>query len=409
MKNHIRRLAVGTAAVGVSASSAMALLLGIGNLRAAEQHQIDLEARWLLGIVDYRIQNDLPIDSTFLYSLGMKETWVSIRSNDLDLSWSMDGGTGEFSSTAVEGDLAVTVGHTDEELQQEIARASGTAFAIAFIVIGVVWFLAKIWATDMQRALDGLVSAAKSIGSGDSRPRREQLGVVELDEVADVLEESAVRIEQLLHVERQLVAETSHQLRTPITALSLQLEELQTVADDPEQVKSVVQAARRQVQRITSTMEELISARRGISQESGGLLVDEIRPVIDEVRQSLEAEDRLLEVDLPPEAKSTAAPGAIRHILSILLENALQHGSGTVSLEAMETGDWVVICVRDQGKGLSVEAASVFQSIDQGSRQPLRPSIGLPLAISLAASQHGRLDWRESEPAIVRVYLPAGE
>ena len=83
----------------------------------------------------------------------------------------------------------------------------------------------------------------------------------ELDRVADVLDASAERIARMLTAERRLAAHASHQLRTPLTALSMRLEEI-TLTDDPETVKEEASIALGQVERLTDVVQRLLTNSR---------------------------------------------------------------------------------------------------------------------------------------------------
>ncbi|NEE17746.1 two-component sensor histidine kinase, partial [Streptomyces sp. SID7499] len=86
-------------------------------------------------------------------------------------------------------------------------------------------------------------------------------GVPELDRVADVLDSSAERIARMLTAERRLAADASHQLRTPLTALSMRIEEI-SVTDDPDTVKEEANIALTQVERLTDVVERLLTNSR---------------------------------------------------------------------------------------------------------------------------------------------------
>ena len=83
--------------------------------------------------------------------------------------------------------------------------------------------LAILQARRLTRPLEELASAADRLGLGDSRPLGRRYGVAELDRLAEGLDGSARRITDLLSAERDFATDASHQLRTPLTALSMRL------------------------------------------------------------------------------------------------------------------------------------------------------------------------------------------
>ncbi|MCF2434484.1 hypothetical protein LV779_05175 [Streptomyces thinghirensis] len=95
--------------------------------------------------------------------------------------------------------------------------------------------------------------------------RHKRYGVPELDRVADVLDSSAERIARMLTAERRLAADASHQLRTPLTALSMRLEEI-TLTDELETVKDEAAIALSQVERLTDVVDRLLTNSRDHAQ-----------------------------------------------------------------------------------------------------------------------------------------------
>ena len=161
---------------------------------------------------------------------------------------------------------------------------------------------------------------------------------------------------------------------------------------------------------MTEAIEELIAVRRGQELPARSESISQmLETVIAEARTTLGSRGRDLVLRLAEEPVMGVSAGALRHVVSILLDNATEHGQGTVSLEASISGDWLLIAVRDEGEGLSEQAAEVLRRADRGVSVPTESvsrSIGLPLALALSAAQGGRLEWRSAERAVVRLYLP---
>src|SRR5258705_348202 len=99
---------------------------------------------------------------------------------------------------------------------------------------------------------------AERLGSGDARPLGRRYGIPELDQVAEGLDGSAQRITDLLSAGRDFAADASHQLRTPLTALSMRLEEMIGSADQPEVVREEGAAALAQTERLAQVVSQLL-------------------------------------------------------------------------------------------------------------------------------------------------------
>ena len=98
-------------------------------------------------------------------------------------------------------------------------------------------------------------------------------------------------------------------------------------------------------------------------------------------------------------------PGGLAQVIATLLDNALMHGGGTVTLQTSQNSRSVVIEVRDEGKGVPPELVSrIFERSVSG--RPEGTGLGLALARTMAAADGGRVVLIKPKPATFAVFLP---
>ena len=179
--------------------------------------------------------------------------------------------------------------------------------------------------------------------------------MADLDQVADGLDTSARRLSSLLAADRELAVDASHQLRTPLTALSMRLEEMIAAADDPEVVREEGSAALTQAERLADVVTQLLSPARRATAASAALTgIDEIvKQQVVEREPAFRRVRRKLVVIGVRGLQAYVTPGGLAQVLATLLDNALMHGGGTVNLQTSQSGRSVIIEVRDEGKGVT--------------------------------------------------------
>ena len=98
-------------------------------------------------------------------------------------------------------------------------------------------------------------------------------------------------------------------------------------------------------------------------------------------------------------------PGGLAQVLATLIDNALMHGGGTVTLQTSQNARSVVIEVRDEGKGVPPELVSrIFERSVSG--RPEGTGLGLALARTMAAADGGRVVLIKPKPTTFAVFLP---
>jgi len=280
-----------------------------------------------------------------------------------------------------------------------------TAGAMAAAIALSAW-LTAVLAGRLGRPVEELAEAAARLGAGDPRPLGRRYGVADLDQVADGLDTSARRLSSLLAADRELASDASHQLRTPLTALSMRLEEMIAAADDPEAVREEGSAALSQAERLADVVTQLLSPARATASAAALTGIDEIvQQQVTEWEPAFRRAGRKLVVIGVRDLQARVTPGGLAQVLATLLDNALMHGGGRVTLQTSQNSRSVVIEVRDEGKGVPPELVSrIFERSVSG--RPEGTGLGLALARTMAAADGGRVVLVKAKPATFAVFLP---
>ncbi|MQY07305.1 ATP-binding protein [Actinomadura macrotermitis] len=319
------------------------------------------------------------------------------------------------------GAALLTAGGTANRVRVEVARpAAGVQDealrqllligSLALLGVAVTVGLAMFQARKLTLPLIDLAETADRLGTGNARPRRRRYGIAEVDRVAEVLDRSAVRIADLLAASREFASDASHQLRTPLTALSMRLEEMIEAAEYPDVVREEGAAAIAQTERLVAVVEQLLA--RAKHDRTGAAVAAPIDQIItqqvEEWRPIFRRDGREIELTGERGLAGVANPEGLSQIIATLLDNSLVHGGGTVTINTKPGAGSVVVEVGDQGAGIPAELEPrIFErSVSSGNGTGL----GLYLARSLAAVDGGRLELIGSRPAVFGVFLrPATE
>ena len=276
------------------------------------------------------------------------------------------------------------------------------ALSVVAVVAGV--FMASLQARKFAGPMTQLADRAERLGAGESRFQPLVTGIVEVDRVSEVLARSAHQMTRSLASERDFASDASHQLRTPLTALLMRLEEI-SVTDDLLVVQEEAGIAITQVERLTKVVDELLSrTRRGHDAPPPSVSLDSVIAALQrEWQPAFEQARRSVHVHGQRGLLVRATPVALSQVLSTLLENSLAHGRGTVDVQARRSGPSVVVEVSDQGEG--VGAAIAPHIFERSVSTAQSTGLGLALARDLAEANGGRLELIQAQPAIFALFL----
>ena len=284
-------------------------------------------------------------------------------------------------------------------------RRTVLAWAALAVIAAIAVMLAAIVARRLARRisapLEQLAEASRALGAGDFTVRTTLSGMPEIDLAGDALNATAVRLSDLVARERQITSNVSHQLRTPLTGLRASLEA--ALADPGADLRGAARAAIESVDRVEVRIDELVELTRGTPVATTGVALQPVlQAAADRWRGALAGVGRRLrlyvEEDLP--LVSVSAPG-IEQILEILLENAMRHGAGTVTVTGRTVDVAVAVDVGDEGSGI-VADVDVFR---RGHSSDGGAGIGLALARTIAEDSHCRLRVSQRTPSTTLTLL----
>ncbi len=405
-----RRLLLSTLAVAVGA----VLLLGVPlaivvsrlELQEAAQ-QLDRDATSAAKGLQYRLDSGRPADVWEL-AKSLPDRYLIIRQAGRPTV-----AIGNPPPPGHVRESRVATDNFDVTVETDSSIATGNVVdsllligGLSAVAVGVAVGLAFLQARRFTLPLIELAQAADRLGSGDSRPLGRRYGMPELDQVADGLDRSAGRVADLISAGRELAGDASHQLRTPLTALSMRLEEILSAADDPAAVREEATAALMQTERLADVVSQLLDRTR--PERSGSAELVEIDDIIDqqvaEWEPAFRRADRKLEVAGTKGLRAEVTPGGLGQVIATLLDNALAHGAGTVTIRTSQTPRSVVAEIRDEGTGVPSELVPrIFERHVSGSGGTGR---GLALARAIAGADGGRVVLVRPRPAVFAIFLP---
>ena len=274
----------------------------------------------------------------------------------------------------------------DETLAELIATFAVGAPIAVLLASGVGYLLARsgLGPVESMRRRAEQVSLARS---GERLPLPEARD--ELRRLGETLNEMLARLEAAFEREREFVADAGHELRTPLAALKTDVETALSERAGDDDRRDALTAALAEIDHLAQMAEDLLTAARSAD---GPLPLHreptDVRALLEDTRrrfaQRARNEGREIRVEAPAGLSAELDPLRMRQALGNLVDNALRHGEGTVTLGAREG---VEIEVRDEGPGIALGQAA-FERFARGERT--RGGSGLGLAIVRAiAEAHG--------------------
>lgn len=289
--------------------------------------------------------------------------------------------------------LVLSASRPATELDASVTRSWLAIAGVGAGVLAAAAVATRAVGARLARPLEDLAVSARRLGDGDFSTRAPRSGLPEPDQIAEALDATADRLGRAVARGSAFTADASHQLRTPLTALRVHLEGLQAAGAD----RVTVDAALDEADRLERTIAELVSLTRLDAPADDLELARLVTERGEAWADRAAAAGRDLAVEVERTARVRARRAAVSQAVDVLVDNAIAHGRGRVTVRlatGSAAGATVArICVEDEGPGPDADSLPAPSTRDRGASVdlPLRGGRGLPLARSLVEGEGGRL------------------
>ncbi len=306
------------------------------------------------------------------------------------------------SGGTVHGAVRITL--DTQEVTERVRRFWIGLAGVAVVVLIAVAVVGKTLAGSVTRPIRHLQSTAARFASGDlTQTIPDSTSAPELVSLEEAMNTMAHRLDRLLEQQRQFVADSSHQLRTPLTALRLRLENLQSTLGDPTHVEELDLAVD-EITRLSELVTNLLHlAQADRVQEAAPFDLTSLTKDRADTWTAIADEANLtIDTVLPDhEVWVMSVPGGVEQILDNLLDNAMSASppGTTITATISEGRNRHELSVSDTGPGL--DDANKQQATERFWRaDPSKPGTGLGLAIikSLVDASRGELMLSDNSP-----------
>ncbi len=230
--------------------------------------------------------------------------------------------------------------------------------------------------------VDHLGVGARSLAAGDLDVRLPAAGDPDLDPIANAFNDMADSVQTRIAREQRFAANVSHELRSPVTAISgvTELLEERSTAMDPSDA-SIVGHLARQVRRLSRMLIDLLEVSRMTASQSVEIEPVDIARMLTQILQQHGVDLSLLLGERPVVRTDGRH---LERVFDNIVRNAESHGAGLRSVEILSDPDTVSVCFRDSGPGIDEELAKrLFEPFVRGDKADPSSGAGLGMAIAL--------------------------
>lgn len=293
-------------------------------IHSQEQHRVDDTAALVAHILDERTA---PLSSAALDAINRDHEWIVVRHGSESIGTTGSAGGGGRDDLRATRELSqggtVTVGLSEPVVSSAVNDALVPLAVLGLAIIVLAGALGFLMARRFAQPLQELADAASGLGEGNLHPDLPTYRILELREIGKALTDSGAQIENMLAHERRLAVHASHELRTPVAALRLELEDVALWPETAPSVAAQLRQATGELDRLSSAIGDLLNltrARRGQAETEVDLEVlvdDALRRLDDDHHRVVHERRGRLPVRLDPVLGTEVISEVIRAVLTV--------------------------------------------------------------------------------------------
>ncbi len=333
--------------------------------------------------------------NSFLDSLKSSESGVTEYSTDSLYVYGayIDYNGAEGKSVLYVSTTLDAVGSTVTIIRIQLAIVTAFSLVIGFVL---AWFIAKKFAKPVSQLSD----KAKALGDEGQTSRFKKGFCSELDELNSTLDETSEKLRRSKSFQNELLANVSHDLRTPLTMIKGYAESISDMGDDEEQRKADAAIIIREADRLTDLVNEIIEYSELQSEgRADDFVAVDFGRLVNKVADSFESlykrEGGTIEREINENIVINGNSGRLERAVYNLIDNAVRHtgDSKKITVTLSKEGGKAVLRVIDYGKGIPAEELDViwdryYTSRKRGGKGA--SGLGLAIVKQITALHGGR-------------------
>lgn len=238
-------------------------------VRDQAQQRIDRTAELVAVTVAERREAGRPVNTAYLDELAADGEEIRLRLDNGKTigtsDWTEPAGSDISTVVDVDGGGAVTVARDGDEVGEAIAEALLPLVILGLLLVVLAGLAGYVLARRLSRPFQDLAVAARGLGAGRLEVDLPDYRIPEAQQIAAALSSSGEKLGALLQHERDVAVHASHELRTPVTALRLELEDLALWPETTPEVAAQLGRSVAQLDRLDDAIATLLASSKGVS------------------------------------------------------------------------------------------------------------------------------------------------